>query len=319
MAGAAIALAIFFAASHVLAALQEHLHRPPWDAEVASTHLLHVGDTELQVDFSPGSPRLSQQAALHWVQNAATAVSTYYGHFPVARDRILVQFVPGTSGVFHGTTWGAVDGFPAFTRIHVGEQSTQQDLDDDWMMTHELVHTAFPSMEDDHPWIEEGLAVYVEPIARVQAGLLTPEKIWGDMMRDMSKGDPESGDEGLDRTHSWGRTYWGGAQFCLIADVTIRRETHNSKGLQDALKGILQSEGAIDQNRSITQVFEAGDRATGTHVLINLYNETRDRPKQFDLESLWQQLGVVRVGESVRLDDGAPLAAIRRALTMRQR
>ena len=40
-------------------------------------------------------------------------------------------------------------------------------------------------------------------------------------------GLPEPGDEGLDYTHTWGRTYWGGATFCLLADVRIRRETHN--------------------------------------------------------------------------------------------
>ena len=67
----------------------------------------------------------------------------------------------------------------------------------DWTMTHEFVHTAFPSLPDDNHWMEEGLATYIEPIARVQAGFLTPEKIWGDMVRDMSKGEPGPGDRGL--------------------------------------------------------------------------------------------------------------------------
>ncbi len=166
-------------------------------------------------------------------------MSTYYGRFPVQRERIFVEFVEDRSGVGGGTTWGDVAGFPAFTRIHVGQHSTQADLDDDWMMTHEMVHTAFPSQDDDHHWIEEGLAVYVEPVARVQAGFLKPERIWSDMVRDMPKGDPQPSDRGLDQTHTWGRTYWGGAQFCLDGrchDSPSDQESQRASRMQ--LRGI---------------------------------------------------------------------------------
>ena len=43
------------------------------------------------------------------------------------------------------------------------------------------------------------------------------------MVRDMPKGLPQAGDEGLDNTDTWGRKYWGGAMFCLFADVEIRK------------------------------------------------------------------------------------------------
>ena len=92
--------------------------------------------------------------------------------------------------MLQGTTWGGVGGFPAFSRMWLGQHTTADDLNDDWTMPHELVHTAFPSQDDDQHWIEEGLAVYVEPVARVQNGLLRPEKIWADMVRDMPKGSP---------------------------------------------------------------------------------------------------------------------------------
>ena len=67
------------------------------------------------------------------------------------------------------------------TRFRIGQHTTQEDLNDDWMMTHELDHLAFPSLPDDQHWMEEGLATYVEPIARVQAGELKPQQIWRDM------------------------------------------------------------------------------------------------------------------------------------------
>ena len=103
-------------------------------------------------------------------------------------------------------------------------------LADDWMMTHELVHMAFPSLPDDQHWMEEGLATYIEPLARVMTGELKARQVWRDMVRDMPKGEPAEGDEGLDHTHTWGRTYWGGALFCLVADVEIRAKTGNQKG-----------------------------------------------------------------------------------------
>jgi hypothetical protein len=293
----------------------EH-HVPPWRSPVASTQTFHIAGSAIQVDFAPGSLDLSTPQVMQWIENAATSVATYYGRFPVPRDRILVVPVDDRHGVMQGTTWGDVGGFPAFTRIHVGQHSTLQDLTDDWMVTHELTHTGFPSQEDEHHWIEEGLAVYIEPVARVQAGFLTPERIWADMVRDMSKGNPQSGDQGLDQTHTWGRTYWGGAQFCLLADVTIREQTHNKKGLQDALRAIVAAGGTIDQEWPIRKALQAGDAGTGTHVLEQQYDRMSTTPVTIDLDGLWKKLGIIRIGEDqVRFDDSAPEAAIRAAIT----
>lgn len=287
---------------------------PPWQRPVVSTQIIHVGGATIQVDFGPGKFDLPTDRIMHWVENAASSVATYYGRFPVTRDRILIEPAPG-SGILRGTSWGDVGGFPAFHRMVLGEQTSQEELNDDWEMTHELVHSAFPSVDDAHHWIEEGLATYIEPIAQVQRGLLPAAKVWADMLHDMPKGSPEGADQGLDNTHSWGRTYWGGAQFCLLADVTIRQQTHNRKGLQDALRGIVNAGGTIDKDWPLRKALEIGDNATGTHVLVQLYDEMRDKPKSIDLDHLWQQLGLMRNGDSVRFDDHAPLANIRESIT----
>lgn len=290
-------------------------HGPPWQMPVASTQSFRISGSTIQVDFTAGSLDLTTPQVMQWVENAASAVATYYGRFPVPQDRILVVPTEDRHGVMQGTTWGGVGGFPAFTRIRLGQHATAQDLTEDWMMTHELVHTGFPSQDDDHHWIEEGLAVYIEPVARVQDGFLTPERIWADMVRDMPKGDPEQGDEGLDQTHSWGRTYWGGAQFCLLADVTIREQTHNRKGLEDALRAIVAAGGTIDQDWTIEKTLKAGDAGTGTHVLEEQYERMATKPVTIDLDGLWKKLGVVRTETGVRFDATAPDAAIRASIT----
>jgi hypothetical protein len=61
-----------------------------------------------------------------------------------------------------------------------------------------------------------------------------------------------------------------------------------------------------------------GDKATGTNVLIELYDEMRATPVSPDLSQLWQRLGVKLSRDSVEFDDAAPLAAIRRAITAKR-
>jgi hypothetical protein len=186
------------------------------------------------------------------------------------------------------------------------------------MMTHEFVHTGFPSVDNEHHWIEEGLATYVEPIARVQAGTLTPQRIWSDMVRDMGQGEPQEGDEGLDRTHTWARTYWGGALFCLVADVRIREQTKNRKGLQDALRGIAAAGGTISVDWPLEKALKTGDASTGTTVLTDLYNQMKVTPVPVDLPALWKRLGIMQSGRTVVFHDDAPESAIRKAITARR-
>ncbi|HEY4037714.1 MAG TPA: hypothetical protein VGM15_02740, partial [Burkholderiaceae bacterium] len=186
-----------------------------------------------------------------------------------------------------------------------------------WKLTHEMVHLSIPSVPRNSHWLEEGIATYVEPIARAQRGELSDERIWADMLHGMPKGLPAPDDRGLDNTPTWGRTYWGGALFCLLAEVQIRKVTQNRKGLQDALRGVLDSGGSIRVDWSVERVLAAGDAATGTTSLIDLYHRLGDSPAPAgaELDALWQALGVRAEDRGVRLDDSAPLAASRRAIT----
>lgn len=285
--------------------------RGPGGGEVVNSQTFAMGAATIRVDFAAGDLDLKRETVVGWVRDAAKAITVYYGRFPVATARVLIVPVADRHGVLQGTTWGDMRGFPGFTRMRIGQHTTQKELTDDWTMTHELSHMAFPGLQDDQHWMEEGLATYVEPIARVQAGQLASKKIWQDMMEGMPKGEPRDGDQGLNRTHTWGRTYWGGALFCLMADVEIRKETKNRKGLQDALRAIVAGGGSIDQDWPIERALAIGDQATGTQVLSGMYSKWGTEPVEVDLAGLWKELGVKEGGESV---DGAPLAAVRRQI-----
>jgi hypothetical protein len=294
--------------------------RAQWDparryGPLRATHRLQIGGATLQVDFASGTLDLADEVVVKRIEMAAHAVVTYYGRFPVPRARVLIVPVADRSGVVQGTTWGDVGGWPGFTRIRLGQHTTAQELTADWTITHELVHMAFPALPDDQHWMEEGLATYIEPVARVQAGELAAKQIWRDMLDGMPKGEPQVGDDGLDRTHTWGRTYWGGGLFCLVADVQIRVATHNRKGLEDALRGIVNAGGTIDHDWPLSRALDIGDAATGTRVLTEQYRSWSTSPARVDLEKLWQQLGIQRSGAEIEFSASAPYAKIRDAIT----
>jgi predicted metalloprotease with PDZ domain len=138
--------------------------------------------------------------------------------------------------------------------------------------------------------------------------------VWKQFILDMPQGEPAPGDRGLDNTPTWGRTYWGGAMFCLIADVQIRERTQNRKGLQDSLRAILGHGGVITEDWDIERAFAIGDQATGTDVLQSLYKEMRDKPAPIDLDNLWQKLGVALKNGKVIFNNNAADAPIRKAI-----
>ena len=270
-----------------------------------------IGVAILDVRFAPGDFTLPRETILDWLKASARAVSIYYGRFPVAHPRVLIVPVPGR-GVQGGQAFGYRG--PAI-RLLVGQSSTAADLKADWKAVHEMVHLALPDTGETHLWLAEGLAVYVESIARVQAGDLSEQKIWGEFMRDMPRGLPAAGDRGLDATHTWGRTYWGGAIFCLLADIELRKQTHNALGLEQAMRGVLAAGGTHDRSWPIERT---ADDATRLHVLAELYAKMRSAPYAPDLDALWAELGVSLAGGAVVLDGSAPLAAIRKAIVTRR-
>src|ERR1700756_5558462 len=271
---------------------------------------LEIAGSKIDVIFDAPVTDSLRGMVLERIKLSAKAIVNYYRRYPVSEVRIDVSphFGRGVNGG-HASGW---DG--ARIRISVGKESSPADFAEDWVTTHEMVHLAFPSQEDQHHWIEEGQAVYIEPVARARIGELTPEKVWGDMVRDMPQGQPAPGDRGLDYTHTWGRTYWGGAIFCLLADVQIRERTHNQKGLEDALRAVL-AEGNIQSDWPLERAVIVGDKATGVPVLRDLYEQMKATPVTVDLDGLWKKLGVEQVNGQVVFDDNAPLAAVRRAIT----
>ena len=286
------------------------------DASFAAFGPLHVaeipaGDTSVQLGIAAAGLKLSPAQAEAWISASAGAVASYYGgHLPARRT--LVLLMPGSGESTRGITLGG-GGPGVLVRASdlVDSTTTRQD----WVVTHELLHANFPDLGRAHSWLSEGLATYLEPIARARVGLVNEARVWRDMVDGMPQGLPQAGDRGLENTRTWGRTYWGGALFCLLADVELREKTGNRYSLDDVLLAIGKT-GASDQDYwPIERVLEMAERATGTQVLRELFERLAEKPGTVDLAQLFARLGVRVEGDSVAFDERAPLAKLRRAIT----
>lgn len=272
---------------------------------------LEIDGGRIDVVFADEATGLDHERALQWIRRSAEAVSTYFGHFPVDHVGILVVATEGNR-VVTGTTYRY--GSSAI-RMQVGRDVTDDAYGEDWVLVHEMTHLALPEVPNRSAWLLEGNATYVEPIARAQAGQLDRDSVWRWSLRGMPKGLPVHGDLGLDNTPTWGRKYWGGAIFWLLVDIRLRQATDNRIGAQDALRAINRLSGGNASDWSVDQVMAAGDAATGTTVMSDLYASMKNEPMPIDLDDLFRKLGISERDGNIQFDDNAPLAAIRRSIT----
>jgi len=307
--GVSFATGLFPAGAGTYEANLSDLPEAPYSAfGPFSTDSIRVTGGEVEVAILPGESTLDRALLRAWVERAAGDVAGYYGRFPLPRT--LVILIPGgRRAVGFGTTMGNGGGS---IMIWVGAGASEADLRRDWVLTHEMVHLGLPNCPRAQHWLEEGLATYVEPIARAREGHLSVEEVWTDLVRRTPQGVPGSG--GLDANRGFGAIYWGGALFWLLADVEIRERTDNRKSLEDALRGIRDAGGSIAVTWPVERTLEVADRAVGVPVLAPLYARLAQSGEKIDLGALWARLGLEDAG-GIRFRDDAPLARIRRAIT----
>jgi hypothetical protein len=263
----------------------------------------------VQVAVGPGPRALAPAAVAAWVRRCAGAVADYYGRPPLPRYTVIV-LVGSRRPVGFGTAMGYGG---AAILVWIGAGATESDLARSWVLVHEMVHLGFPNVPRRQHWMEEGLATYVEPVARLRAGLIGEDELWSGLARGLPKGLLRPGEQGLDDARRWGPLYWGGALFWFMADVQIRERTNNRKSLEDALRGILAAGGSMSVWWTPERALAEGDRATGVPVLRELYDGFGRAYMAVDLDALWGRLGVAIVGgRPVKRE--APLAAVRDAL-----
>jgi hypothetical protein len=273
---------------------------------------LSFGDTKITLFYDPANFKIPERDIEEWVLRSARATAAFYGRFPVKDVAIAIQAGRGRDIMEGEATYDP----KARIRIVLGREMSPERLKRDSTMVHEMAHLGFPDMDDAHLWLHEGLATYVEYVARAQAREIKPVEMWARLTRIMEQGLPSENERrGLEKTRDEDRRYYGGALFWLTADVEIRKRTGNARGVQDAIRAIFNAGGSLAIDSTPEAVMKQGDEAVGVKVLSELFPTWRKTAVTPDLEKLWQSLGVEAEGTKVKLVNEAPLSNIRRAIT----
>ena len=273
---------------------------------------LALGDATVRLVILDGPRDLSADALATWVTDAARGVADFYRHPPAPRT--LVVLAP--LGARHGVPFGKM--LPANAPgviVLFGEHTAAPELYADWVLVHELFHVGTPSYLGEGKWYDEGLATYFEPLIRARLGWQSEAQVWREFVRDMPRGEGALTRRGLAHPEGYSDTYWGGALFCLLADVEARRASSGARGLEDGVRAVLEAGGVASEVWSLAHATELTDAALGAPILAELAAHYRDQGAPLDLDALFSQLGVsLGPRGDVVFDEQAPLAFVRHAL-----
>ncbi|HLK37639.1 MAG TPA: hypothetical protein VKU41_12855, partial [Polyangiaceae bacterium] len=259
-----------------------------------------------------GAPlAMGDDAAVRWIQRAAGCVAGLFGAFPTDVTVFVVP-VAGAREVVFGRVM-SLSG--ASVVLLFGAETRPESQRDDWVVVHELFHLGCPSFEGEGRWLEEGLATYYEPILRARVGWTSREDLWAHFVHEMPRG-LRSDDEpaALEARDDIDGTYWGGALFAFLADVSIREQTAGARSLDDVLRAVLSRAGDATHVARVADFVRIADEATGTRAVAAVYDAWALHGKAGDLTDLWRRLGVETVERGVSLVPDAPLSGVRRAI-----
>ncbi len=256
-----------------------------------------------------------------WIRKAAEAVALLHGRFPAPRLLALVQPVPARDPpVVFGT---AMRGGGAHVRLLLASGAKDEALPGEWVGVHELAHLGMPWTLDTDAWFQEGFATYYQEVLRARAGLKTPQQVWQNIHDGFGRGRRSGGKRTLaaesaamHEHHTYHRVYWAGAAIALLLDVELRRRFPGRWCLDDAMGLWHEMHGGTRAGAArATALMRAADRRIGQPVCAPLTQAHLSRADFPELTQTYAALGLRVEDGRVVLDDEAPLANVRRAIT----
>ena len=196
--------------------------------------------------MEPNLP-LPRSNVVEWVRRAAVAVTNYLCRYPV-KSMVLNVAAGGNGAVNDGVTHGG-----SRIDVRLGRNTRARDLRRDWILTHEMFRTWPFNFAGALLWMEEPLRL----TGAGGAGARQPDSTadaWRGLVEGLPQGLPEPGERGLDLDHTWGRIYWGGSLYWLLADARIREQTGKKRSVYDAIRVILDAGGDGGANWSLARV-----------------------------------------------------------------
>ena len=140
---------------------------PPPDAD----NILRAFEVNFSIVPSAAATDEQKAIALCWLFHLV-------GDALLVHLALVIVLVGGRRNVGFGSTMGYGG---ASVMISVGPGARPEHLGSDWVLTHEMSHLALPNLDREHRWLEEGMATYVELVARARSGALAAPQLWRDL------------------------------------------------------------------------------------------------------------------------------------------
>jgi hypothetical protein len=279
-----------------------------------------VREDRIRLAVGPGE-RLATDAGLErWIRGAAAGVASVVGEFPEVPLEVRVEIVRrgGRDPVVFGQAIGR--GSPV-VRLLLRADADDASLSRDWVAVHELLHLAMPPIRVEDAWLSEGWATWYGEVLRARGGLQTEEEAWTEILLGFERGRRGGGDRTLREEsrllhsrHAYMRVYWGGAAVALLLDAGLRRGPEG-RSLDDALREMRERERGDDGEVPAEEWMARLDAWLGRPLFSRTVAPCLGSPEFPPVEPLLRELGVSLAEGRARLDDGAPAAGIRRAMT----
>jgi hypothetical protein len=283
------------------------------------TDTITVEGARLRLAVLGAEPTISKPDMSSWIREAAHAITTLYGRFPLPSPQILV--VPqGPAG--EAVPWAQVlRGGGAAAHFFVDQTRPLDEFRQDWTAAHELSHMLLPYILRDDSWLSEGFASYYQNILRARAGMLPRETAWKKLYDGFQRGrDGTSGatlveaSREMRKRGTYMRVYWSGAAIALMADVELRRRSGGQQSLDVALGALAECCLPSDRAWTGVEVFELLDDLTAGSVFMQLYDAYAQSSSFPDLGPTSERLGIDHRSGRFRLSSDPEASGLRDAI-----
>ena len=266
-----------------------------------------------------------------WVRRVGQALLTAYGQLPLADVQVWLVSVDNLSiaGRFAALLQpGAVLGGESARgqgnalQLDVDPNRSEQEFNEDWTAVHELSHLLHPYLGDRGSWLGEGLATYYQNVLRARGGLLTSKQAWQRLASGFQRSQAGPYAESLEqaaadmgRSHAFLRVYWSGAAYWLTVDMELRRISGGKLTLDTALHRFRHCCLPAYNEWKPEDFVAKLDAVLGVKTFTMHYREFARIQRFPDWQASLARLGVRAGEDSVTLDESAPDASIRIAIT----
>jgi hypothetical protein len=242
-----------------------------------------------------------REALTRWIEQAARAVSTVYGVFPVSRLQVTVAPTPrGNKPV----PWAYVarGGGPA-VHLFVRPNFPAGEFMRDWSVVHEMSHLFLPYMEAGDAWLVEGLPTYYQNVAMARGGLIPVEEAWRRMYQGFDLGEAVGAkftvyeaSERIGRRGLYRRAYWGGAAYMLAVDLHLRQSSAGTSTLDHVLLEMRRCCPATNHRWQAEHVVAQLDAAAASEVFSMFFEEQIKSSPFPDYRKSFDALGIDILG-----------------------